>query len=82
MDVPGRSLIKIHAASWAGDVRKGWHSDLLGCIAPGKRTGSLTPPDVGQAQAAVLSSRVALSEIMNFLGDDAFELEISWESTP
>lgn len=81
-DVPGRSLIKIHAATWAGDVRKGWHSDLLGCLAPGRTTGNLTPPDTGRSQAAVLSSRSALTEIMRFLGDDDFELELAWETQP
>lgn len=80
--VPGRSAIKIHAASWAGDVRKGLHADLLGCIAPGKTTGKLTPPDTGKPQAAVLSSRVALTELMTLLGDDDFELTVEWESAP
>lgn len=78
MDVEGRSLIKIHAATWAGDVRKHYHSDLLGCIAPGMSRGLLAPPDTGQLQEAVLRSRAALTTIMNFLGDDDFELEVSW----
>lgn len=79
--VPNRSLIKIHAATWGGDVRNGWHSDLLGCIAPGRRTGLLAPPDTGKLQACVLESRAALTEIMDVLGDDPFRLTIAWEAT-
>lgn len=82
LDVPSRTLIKIHAATWAGDVRKGWHSDLLGCIAPGRRTGELKPPDTDLMQACVLQSRAALTEIMAYIGDDPFLLIIKWDSRP
>lgn len=74
LDVPGRDLIKIHAATWAGDVRLGWHSDLLGCIAPGRRVGTLAPADTGRLQACVLESRGALTEFMRALRGESFEL--------
>lgn len=34
-DVPGRDADEIHSANVAGDVAKGYGSQLLGCIAPG-----------------------------------------------
>jgi hypothetical protein len=80
LNVQGRTLIKCHAATWAGDVRKGWHSDLLGCIAPGRRTGELKPPDTASFQQCVLESRAALKEIMDYIGDDPFKLIIGWEA--
>lgn len=76
--VPERTDIKIHAATWAGDVDLGWHTDLRGCIAPGRRVGTLTHPDVGQPQACILESRLALRELMAELGDQDFELEVLW----
>ncbi|MGH8742357.1 MAG: DUF5675 family protein, partial [Burkholderiales bacterium] len=45
LEVPDRSLIKIHAANWAGDEELGWYTDLLGCIAPGLQAGSMKPPE-------------------------------------
>lgn len=78
LNVPGRSDIEIHAANFGGDVDLGWHTDLLGCIAPGLKSGSLIHPDVGQPQAALLSSRTALEQMMSELGDEDFALEVSW----
>lgn len=76
LDVPGRSLIKIHAATWAGDVRAHWHSDLLGCIAPGKERGMLRPPEVPAPQHCILQSRIALGELMQYLDGAEWDLEI------
>jgi Family of unknown function (DUF5675) len=75
-DVPGRDLIEIHAATWAGDVSLGWHSDLLGCIAPGKSRGELVPPDVGKPQACILRSRDALTEFMAACKEEDIQVEV------
>ena len=32
VDIPNRDAIEIHSANWAGDVSKGFRSDLKGCI--------------------------------------------------
>lgn len=80
LDVPGRTLIKIHAATWAGDVRKNWHAELLGCIAPGRRRGELKPAEIPMLQRCVLESRGALREIMDWLSGEAFELVIAWRT--
>ena len=78
LDVPGRTDIEIHAATWAGDVDLGWHTDLLGCITVGSKVGTLVHPEVGREQAAILGSRAALTELMAELGDEDFELEVLW----
>lgn len=75
-NVEGRQAIDIHAATWAGDVSKGWHSDLLGCLALGLSFGMLQPPDVSQPQLAILSSRAALTKFMALVGDGPFQLTI------
>lgn len=79
VDVPGRNLIKVHAATWAGDEREGWFAELLGCIAPGEQTSSLTPPGYKREQACILRSRAALREIMDLLEGDDIELKVSWD---
>ena len=54
MNVPGRTLIKLHAANKA--------SELLGCIAPGLSM------DIFGGEIGVTSSRKALEEFMAALG--------------
>lgn len=75
-NVPGRDSILIHAANWAGDVTKHWHSDLLGCISIGRQRCSLTPQCTGKPQAAVNYTRESLTELMDLLDGEDFELEI------
>lgn len=57
-DVPGRSGILIHPGNVAGDILKGFETDVEGCILVGKRRGIL------DGQQAVLSSRVAMRELL------------------
>jgi hypothetical protein len=66
--VPGRTNVEIHRANFAGDTTKGWHSDLLGCIALGMHQGLMQSPD-GKMQQAIYSSRVALDQLMADAGD-------------
>lgn len=54
-DVPGRSMIEIHAANM--------YSELLGCIAPGRRLGTFN--DVH----AVLESKPAMEDLRKAVGD-------------
>ena len=74
-DVPGRANILIHAANFAGDKAKGWHSELLGCIAPASAVGVLQNPN-GQAQRAGLQSKPALATLMAWAGGLTFELDV------
>jgi hypothetical protein len=63
--VQDRSDCEIHIANWAGDINKGWYSELKGCAAPGYGIGQLmTPPPVSQMQQAILNSRTAFTDFM------------------
>ena len=55
LDVPGRSLIKIHRANTM--------NDLLGCIGPGKDLGYIA------GKWAVTHSRDAFGEFMDAMAD-------------
>lgn len=74
--VPGRSAIEIHAANYAGDVEKGYRSDLLGCIALGTTVGPLEIPGPLHEQLCVLNSRVAIGEFEAKLAKADFQLTI------
>ena len=71
MSVPGRDMIEIHSANWAGDVTKDLHCQLLGCIGLGKAIGVL------DHQQAITSSKQAVAEFMANLNSEPFELTIS-----
>ena len=74
-DVPGRSNILLHAANFGGDKELGWHSELLGCIAPAMAIGTLKNP-MCNAQRAGLRSKEALAALMAWGGGLPFELEV------
>lgn len=74
-NVPGRSHILIHASNLAGDVDKGWITQLHGCIAPAERLGAIKIPS-GKMQAAGLVSRPALRKLMSWVGGSPFILEV------
>ena len=61
-DVPGRSGILVHSGNVAGDITKGFESDVEGCILVGKTRGVL------DGQQAVLSSRVAMRQLNEQIG--------------
>ena len=70
-NVPGRSDVEIHGANWAGDVSKGWHSDLRGCLTLGTHRAVL--PYQGKLQDAVVNSWASVQQLVDAAGD---ELEI------
>lgn len=53
--------ILIHPANFAGDVKKGYFSELSGCIALGRARCVLEVPD-GAAQSAINDSRAKVAE--------------------
>lgn len=73
--VPARQNILIHAANFAGDTTKGWHSQLLGCIAPATAAGALRDP-MGNVQRAGMNSKAALASLMSWAGGLPFDLEV------
>lgn len=74
-DVRHRTDVLIHIGNYAGDVSKGFKSDVKGCIVVGTQHGVLSN------QGAVLCSKDALSKFNNEM-PDTFELTIIsvWEA--
>jgi hypothetical protein len=80
-NVPNRSEIEIHSANLMGDTSKGYVSQLLGCIAPGKSVATFpagTAPAGHLAQKGVTSSTEALTALQADLGTDPWTLTIKW----
>ena len=75
-NVPGRSAVLIHSANFAGDVDRGWATQLHGCIAPCQRVG-LMRNNAGIMQAAGLLSKPALNLLTAWAAGNPFTLEIS-----
>lgn len=80
-DVPGRENVQIHAANLAGDVDKGYVSQLLGCIAPGGEFAVFKagrPPAGDKDQLGITDSRRVLGLLQAELGRLPFVMHISW----
>lgn len=71
LDVPKRSDILIHAGNLAGDVAKGFKSDVQGCILVGTGDGLI------DGQRGIIRSRTALFNLHSALREAPFVLEIS-----
>lgn len=80
-NVPNREGIRLHNMNFAGDITKGWASDVEGCIGLGLDKGVLPCPSVsnvggqscsnsGQMQAAVLNSKQARMRFEELLPHD------------
>ena len=74
-NVEDRSYILIHPANLAGDVFKGWQSQLQGCITLGKRIGKIKNK-FGKMQKAVINSGIAIKEFYAIIGVREFKLII------
>ena len=74
--VPNRQAIEIHSANFAGDISKGYFSQLLGCIALGMSVGSLPIPGPFQLQLAVLQSKAAIAQFEAKQAQQDFQLTI------
>jgi len=74
-DVEDRTYILMHGANFAGDTEKGWQSHLNGCIALGKGRGKIKNK-FGKYQKAVLTSRTAVRQFMEFMDKEDFKLII------
>jgi hypothetical protein len=69
-NVPNRSYILIHSGNYAGDKKKGFKTHVMGCILLGTRSGFLG------GQVAVLNSRVAVRQFMEYMDYEPFQLRI------
>ncbi len=68
--VPNRWGICIHAATYAGDVSKGYRNHLAGCIALGENVG------VMEGQKCLLLSRPAIRRFEQITNGQSLNLEI------
>lgn len=69
-NVENRSYILLHSGNYGGDKSKGFKTHIMGCILLGKKSGFLG------GQIAVLNSRVAVRQFMEFMEYDKFKLKI------
>lgn len=69
-NVPNRSYILIHSGNYAGDKEKGFKTHVMGCILLGKKSGFLGK------QVAVLNSRIAVRQFMEYMDYEPFQLRI------
>lgn len=69
-DVPNRFGVCIHAATYAGDVTKGYRNHLAGCIALGEKIG------VMEGQKCLLLSRSAITRFEQLTKGQEIEVEI------
>lgn len=76
--VPGRAAVEMHPANYAGDVEKGYRSDLKGCMAPGLARGMLPNPATGIVQQVVLMSVSALDQIIRETDGEDLDITVSW----
>lgn len=68
-NVPGRSGIRFHPASFGGDTRLGYQSDLKGCIALGDKI-------ITNEQHILLNSRQTMAKFEKLMGGMEFTLVV------
>ena len=74
-DVPDRDSVLLHRGNYAGDTKKGFKTDVQGCILLGQAVGSLYRDD-DRLQKAVIGSKAALAAFMEATKGEAIELTI------
>jgi hypothetical protein len=75
LNVNGRSDIQIHSGNFAGDTRKGWKSDVKGCILLGNEMGEI------EGQLAILNSRVTVQAFEKLMNKQPFTLNVVDQNT-
>jgi hypothetical protein len=80
-NVPNRTSCLIHVANWAGDVSKGFRSDVEGCTGLGEGHGMLTPPGHSVPQLAVTGSGPAIEAFMKAANGAPIEVEYKWKDS-
>lgn len=70
-NVPDRSAILMHSGNFAGDTRKNWLSDVLGCLEFGAKVVIM------KGQRAVLNSRSTRDTFQKLMDGENFNLIIS-----
>lgn len=70
-----RIAVQIHSGNFFGDTKKGFDSDIEGCLLLGEYHGKLKNKK-GIEQEAILNSKPAMDKFMALMGGEDFELEI------
>jgi len=70
-DVPDRANVLIHAGNWAGDVSKGYRTNVKGCILLGARRGV-----DNKGQKVLWNSGTTVRKFMSKMHNRPFELVI------
>jgi hypothetical protein len=68
--VKDRWGIRFHVANFVGDKKRGFRSEVLGCISLGCKKGKI------HSQKALLDSGKAIREFEEYLNGESFELTI------
>ena len=71
MNVPDRSGILMHSGTYAGDTKKKWKSDVLGCLEFGLKVVILN------GQRAVVNSRSTRDTFQKLLDGEDFKIILS-----
>lgn len=75
LNVENRDGVLMHNGTFAGDVKKGWVSHVLGCIEVGAKVVMLTLPN-GKIQRGIINSRSTRDKLQSLLGGLNFKLII------
>jgi hypothetical protein len=75
-NVPGAVALQIHTGNFAGDVSKGWQSDVEGCILLGKEKG-LIKNKKGVLQEGISGSKEAIKEFMDWANKEDIIVKIT-----
>jgi len=76
-DKHGRKDCLVHPGNFAGDESLGFETQVHGCTLVGRQYGSLLN-DRGHSQLAILESRVALTQLLAFIGAGEHFVEYRW----
>ena len=77
-DVPRRTAVQIHSGNFCGSLKKGFKSDVLGCIILGNRKEREGDP-LGHGQMMVCDSKSAVSKFEAEMAGESFKLVITEE---
>lgn len=66
--VPERSAILMHSGNFAGDTKKGWLSDVLGCLEFGYKVAIM------KGQRAVINSRSTRDTFQKLMNGEDFKI--------
>lgn len=76
MNVPDRDLVLIHRGNWCGDVDKGLHSDVEGCVVLGQKFGDVYNEPGDWTQYGLSGSGNAIKRFHELMNQEDGEITI------